>query len=44
MPTVDFDHPSWRVAGGTVVSYLLALVGITLVLFVLPFVLVHYVF
>lgn len=43
MATVDFDHPSWRIAGATAASYLLVLVGLTLLLFVLPYLLVHFV-
>ncbi|GGL61905.1 hypothetical protein [Halocalculus aciditolerans] len=37
MATLDFDHPSWRTAGATAVSYLLILAGLTVLLFLLPY-------
>lgn len=32
----EFDHPSWKTLGGTVVGYLLILVVLTVALFVVP--------
>lgn len=37
MPVIDTDHPAWRVAGGTVLSYVLVLALITVVFFLLPY-------
>lgn len=37
MATIDLDHPSWRTAGATAVSYLLILAVLTVLLFVLPY-------
>jgi len=34
-----FDHPSWFTAGGTVLGYLAILTVMTVLLFVVPFVL-----
>ncbi|WIV67628.1 hypothetical protein [Natrialbaceae archaeon AArc-T1-2] len=35
----EFDHPAWTAIGGTVVGYLLILVVLTVVLFLVPWLL-----
>lgn len=32
----EFDHEAWTTAGGTIVSYLLILIAMTIVLFGIP--------
>ncbi|MEE6208557.1 hypothetical protein U3A55_00080 [Salarchaeum sp. III] len=37
MSVQSFDHPSWTAALGTLVSYLLVLVGMTVLFFGVPY-------
>lgn len=37
--STDFDHPAWTAGAATVVSYGLALLGLFVLLFVIPFLL-----
>jgi len=42
MSNVDLESPSWRAAGATLVSYLLVLAVVTVLLFVVPYLVVHF--